>query len=196
MREDLRASDERVVAEAQHVSLDLERFEPSIHAVGAEGVRGLGEKRVEVAAELVVATVDRRGSGPAARMSTHPGRRGARAPDVSRFVRFRCLQESVGRLQGPCARRTVPSPHRPGIEDTWVHEIPPLLVRLAAVKERPLDLPGAPVEPGSEDAHRNVCRINRVMRERRCRILERRRAVHEGDGPKRRFTDWRAGERE
>ena len=57
VREAFRSRDEGVPAEAQHVGLHLQRLEPAIDAVGAEGVRGFGEERVEVAAEVVVAPV-------------------------------------------------------------------------------------------------------------------------------------------
>ena len=125
-----------------------------------------------------------------------PGSRCSCAPQVAGIGGLRVGEKAVRDLKGPTRSWTIPPAHRPRVERARIHHVPSLLVRLRAAEDRAFDFPCAAVEASRQDAHGDVRRVERVMPERRRRVLEGRGPVHECNRSERRFADGRTGERQ
>ena len=157
--------------------------------------RTFDEKRVLRAAVRVITAVGgghRRDRRP---ILLRPRRRERRAHDVSGLQFLRRLEAATRRLELPFVARSIPDPTRHGIEPTEI-EIPTILIGLTAVEHRSLDDERAVIDGGRDDAKRDMCGVERVMTERRGRIVCGGRAVHERHGPECRLANGTTRERE
>ncbi len=155
----------------------------------AQAERALQQQGVQPVAGLVVVAAPGEGRLPipAGELPVVGRRCGEPVLADVRLQLLGALDVAVAHLQGPVGGRIEAQTAGPGVQSKGI-EVPAVLVRLAAIEHRALDLPGAMDEAGGDHPEGDVGGIQPMMGDRRGRIVHPREAVHEGDGPQRRLA--------
>src|SRR5258708_36807706 len=130
---------------AQKLALHLEHLGASIQRQPGASTRSLDERRTAVSMAGGVHTISRRHRGKIGVLHVHPRCGGGRTDNVAMLQLFGIDQPSRGSLEFPAIRRFVPEAARYRISLSEI-EVPPVLVRFAAVEPQP---PPGPVSKTS-----------------------------------------------
>ena len=103
------------------------------------------------------------------------------------FEPFRAFNVSVRNLEREVRSRIPGDSSAVGIESR-PFEIVTVFVRLATGENAAFDFHRPPLQSGSRDSERHMCRILPMMSDRRVRIVHSRQPVHERGWTERRFA--------